>query len=228
MSKTAKFLIGVTLSPVWIPVGLVGSIIGMPFVAGFAMKTKLSEQMKLSNYQKTPHDYLKNRSEKFLASSSKVEEVVNEYVIEKMSKTNGILSTYYKMLPRLIKTEWKMISQLRKERRSNVQVLQQYDPIMQESKEIREQMMSLGKKVCPATVNTPDLDWKQDRDSCLREGEFSLVYRGKLRNGGRYRKLDSNTNLDVAVKVFKKQFDDPNSRFYLNEETTITYVFSRL
>jgi hypothetical protein len=82
-------------------------------------------------------------------------------------------------------------------------------------------MIPLGIKLCPTTVDASDLDWKEDMDSCIGEGEFSRVYRGKLKNGGRITTLDPNLSLDVVVKVFKQPFDYPNLRLYLNEEMEI-------
>ena len=225
MSTKAKILVGAT-SPIWIPAGIAGFVIGMPVVAGLTLKRKLSEKMKLDIYEEDPREYLEKHSKKFLAA--RAEEMVKKYVKEQMSKTSSILSTYFEMIPRLIEADKKMVSQLRKEKHNLHKVWQKYNPIRQKSLKIREDILALGIEVCPPTVDARDLEWKEDNDSCLGEGEFSLVFLGKLKNSGRDRSLHSNTNLDVAVKVFKKPFDDLNFRFYLNEETTIKYVFTRL
>ena len=226
LSTKAKFLVGAT-SPLWIPVGVAGLVIGMPVVTAIAVRKKLSEKMKLDKYQANPRDYLGKRSSKFLTSMSKTEEAMDKYAKKKMKETSTILSTYMNMIPRVIEADREMVSYLRKETRSQDEVLQQYNPIRQRSFEIRKNMIPLGIQVYPATVDQRDLDWKSDSTSCLGEGEFSLVYTGKLKNGGRYRNLDPNLYLKVAVKVFKQPFDYPNSRFYLNEEMMLTYVFPR-
>ena len=221
MSTRVKILVGAT-SPIWIPAGIVGFVIGMPVVAGLTLKRKLSEKMELDNYQENPSEYMEKRSKTFLAASFKVEELVTKYVKEQMTITANILLRYSEMIPRLITADRERVSQLRNYKRGHDEVLKKYNPIKQKSSRIRENMILLGIKVYPATVNAHEIQWKEDEYSCLGEGEFSHVYRGELKNGGRDSKLDSNTNLDVAVKVFKKPFDYLNSRFYLNEITKIT------
>ncbi len=121
-----------------------------------------------------------------------------------------------------------MVSQLRCDARDHVKTMEHYTPIRKESSETRKNMLKLGIKLCPATVDARDLDWKEDTDSFVGEGEFSRVYRGTLKNGGRNKMLDANYSFDVAVKVFKKQFDDINLRLYLNEELMIRYVNEKL
>ena len=225
LSTGAKILVG-AISPLWIPVGVVGFVLGMPVITAIALKRKLSEKMKLDNYQEDPCDVLKQRSRTFLGSSSKMEEAMSKYAKEQMTKTVDTLSTYVNMIPRVIEADRKMVSQLCDENRSHDAVLQQYNPIRERSLEVRKDMIPLAIELCPTTVDACDLDWKEDMVSCIGEGEFSTVYRGRLRNGGRNRTPDSNLGLDVAVKLFKQPFDYPNSRFYLNEEMAITYVFS--
>jgi hypothetical protein len=225
LSTGAKIFVGAT-SPLWIPVGIAGFVISLPVVTAIAVKNKLSQKRKLDNYTEDPYDFLKQRSRTFLDTSSKMEDAVSKYAKEEMKKTIDILSTYVDMIPRVIEADKKMVSQLCSETRSQDEVLQQYDPIRGRIVKIRMEMIPLGIELCPTTVDERDLYWK--KDSCIGEGDFSSVYPGRLKNGGRNRALDSNAVLDVAVKLFKQPFDYLNSRFYLNEEMKIKYVFPRL
>ena len=214
----AKILIGAAI-PVWVPVGVVSLIIGMPVLGVIAMSNKVSNRMKLSDYRNDPCAYLEKRSEKFLASLK--EDDVYGYAEWQMKKTTEVLTNYTNSIPKLIVTKRKMVSKLRSETRNQNEVIQQYTPIQQKSLEVRKNMIPLGIKLCPTTVDASDLDWKEDMDSCIGEGEFSRVYRGKLKNGGRITTQDPNLSLDVVVKVFKQPFDYPNLRLYLNEEMEI-------
>ena len=226
LSTKAKILVGAT-SPLWIPVGVAGLVISMPVVALMTVKKKITESVKLEEYRTNPCDYLEKRSRKFLVSSPRPKEAVCKFTDEQIKKTVDILSKYIDMIPRVIDADQKMVSHLRKETRSQEEVLQHYNPLRQKSSETRKNMIPLGIQVYPATVDQRDLDWKPDSASCLGEGEFSLVYTGKLKNRGRNRNLQPNRNLDIAVKVFKQPFDGLNSRFYLNEEMMLTYVFTQ-
>ena len=219
LTMPAKIFVGAT-SPVWIPVGVVSLIIGMPVLGVMAVTSKVSKKMKLSKYAKNPRVYLEKRSKKFLASLTKDD--ASRYAKWLTEKTTEVLKNFTNYIPTLIEANRKMVSQLRSDTRSHVQIMRHYTPIREESFETRKNMLNLGIKLCPATVDERDLEWK--KDTCVGEGEFSLVYRGTLRNGGRNTTLDANLSLIVAVKVFKKQFDDANLRLYLNKEMMIRYV----
>ena len=215
LTMPANILIRAT-NPVWIPVNVGNSIIGMPILGVMA---KSIERMKFGNYQKNPHAHMEKRSKKFLASLTKIDALrCAEWMMEKTAEkiTNYILTS--------IEGNRKMVSQLRDDTRSQDKVVEHYSSILQECLETRKNILNLGIKLCPATVNPRDLDWKEDTQLCIGEGEFSWVYRGMLKNGRRHTTLDANLILIVAVKVFKKQFDDSNLRLYLNEEMMIRYV----
>ena len=218
----AKILVGAT-SPVWIPVGVVTLIIGMPILGVLAMGSKVSEKIHDGNYRKDPRDYLEKRSKKFLASL--VKDAASRYATWLMEKNTEALKNFTDYIPSLIEANRKMVSQLRSDTRSHVQIMQHHTPIWEESFETRRNMLNLGIKLCPATVDARDLEWKKDTHSFVGEGEFSLVYRGTLKNGGGNTMLGANLFSIVAVKVFEKQFDDANLRLYLNEEMEIRYVF---
>ena len=221
LTMPAKILVGAT-SPVWIPVGVVSLIIGIPVLGVMALKSKVSKKVKPGKYAKDPRDYLEKRSKKFLASLTKDD--ASRYAKWLTEKTAEVLRNFADYIPTLIEANRRMVSQLRCDTRNHVKIMQHYTPIRKESSETRKNMLKLGIKLCPATVDARDLDWKEDTDSFVGEGEFSRVFRGTLKNGGRNKKLDANCSFDVAVKVFKKQFDDINLRLYLNEELMIRYV----
>ncbi|XP_028400655.1 serine/threonine-protein kinase STY8-like [Dendronephthya gigantea] len=128
-----------------------------------------------------------------------------------MENTKKVLSKYGDQIPILIEADRKLITQLRNDERSQDEVLKVYGPIQKKSVEVIDNIIPLGIELCPATVNASDLEWKE----CLGEGEFSTVYRGKLNNALKC------SEINVAVKVFKDLFDDPNKRFFLYEEVQI-------
>jgi hypothetical protein len=219
----AKILLGAT-SPVWIPVAVVNLIIGMPVLGVLALSNKISGKVKLDKYEKDPRSYLENRSKKFLASLK--DEDMLKYAEWQMEKTTVLLTNYMNSIPTLIKTNQRMVFQLVHTNRSQEEVLELYKPIKKDSLEMRKKITPLGIELCPVTVNERDLDWKQDMGSCLGEGEFSRVYRGKLNKPENATRSDSNNSMDVAVKVFKKPFDDSNLRIYINDEMNIRYAWS--
>ncbi|XP_028400626.1 dual serine/threonine and tyrosine protein kinase-like [Dendronephthya gigantea] len=218
----ARLFVG-AISPLWVPVGVAGFIIGIPVFGAFAIQYKVSQKLKLGEYIENPRAYLERRSNKFLKSVK--EDGVLKYAEEQMANTATLMRKYTSAIPKLLEADRKMVSKLLSERRSKEKLTEQYTPIIQRSMELREYIIpALGIELYPATVDECHLEWKKDEDSCLGEGKFSTVYSGKLRNGGIDRERDPNNDLEVAVKVFKKPFDNLNSRFYLYEEVTIRYL----
>lgn len=221
MSMTAKILVGAT-TPLWISVGIAGLIIGGPALGAIAVKKRVDGKRKLENYQCQPNDTLVKRSKKFLDSI--VGNVPRQYAEKQMEKTKSVLSKYTNSLPRVIDADWKMVSQLNNETRDQGEVLRRCSPIQRRSYESWERLAFLGVRLYPATVDSHDLDWKEDLDSFIGEGEFSSVYRGTLTTSGSNTTKQPNPHQIVAVKVFKQPFDLPNSRFYLNEEIIIRCI----
>ena len=216
ISTTAKVLFGAT-SPLWIPFGVVGLVIGMPVLGAIAVHREVSKKRKIDNYQDNPCAYLEKRSEKYLKQLPK--EFVLAYAQHQMQNTKNVLSKYGAQIPTLIEADRKLVKQLINETRSQDEVLKVYDPVQKQSVRIIDSIVHLGIELCPATINVSDLDWKEDGDSCFGWGEHSSVYKGKLNNAGGAKSQISEMN--VAVKVFKQPFDGLNTRFFLYEEVQI-------
>ena len=224
MRYPAKIFAGVT-SPLWIPVGVVGLLIGMPVFGAVSMTNKVSGKIKLEEYRRDRRKYLEKRATKFLDSLQ--QEDVHRYAEWLMEKTTEKMRKYVDLIPIVIEADRKMISQLLNETRSHDEVLKLYTPMQNKSSQIRNDMTPLGNELCPSTISKCDLEWKERTDTCLGQGEFSYVYRGTIKNAGKIATLDPNLFLDVAVKVFKKELDYSNFRFYLTEEMKIRYVYCK-
>ena len=65
LSTPAKILVGAT-SPLWVPVGLVGLVIGMPVLGALVSTNKVTDSRKLRQYQNDPHEYFTKRCKKFI------------------------------------------------------------------------------------------------------------------------------------------------------------------
>ena len=221
ISITTKVLFGAT-SPLWIPFGVAGLVIGMPVLGAMAMTRKVSEKKKLGNYQENPCEYLEKRSKKYLERLPK--EYVSQYAHRQMENTKKVLSKYGDQIPILIEADRKLVKQLTNETRTKDEILKLYVPIQNSCIQLQKNIIPLGIELFPVTVNARDLEWKKDSEDSFGEGEFSIVYKGKLKNAGENKSQIS--EISVAVKVFKHPFDDPNSRLFLNEEVKIRYVYN--
>ena len=215
ISTTAKVLFGAT-SPFWIPFGVASLVVGMPVLGAMVMKRKIDEKRKIDSYKKDPRHYLEKRSRKYLERLPK--EYVLEYAQRQMENTKMVLSKYGDQIPILIEADRKLVKHLTNETRSQGEILRLYEPIQKQSVRIIDSIIPLGIELCPATVNANDLDWKEDGESCFGEGEHSTVYKGKLYNAGAKSQI---SEMNVAVKVFKRPFDTSNTRYFLYEEVQI-------
>ena len=221
LSRSAKILMGAT-SPFWVPVGIVSLVIGMPVLGALLVKNAVADNKKLKQYENEPRDYFLQRCEKFIDSLT--EEKVSMYAQWLLEKTTATLQAYKKAIPTRIQADRALMSQLSNENRSREDVVLKYDPVINRSRTLQRKMLQLGFELCPARVDERHLKWEQTTESVVRDEEFSISYRGELKNCGRVENHDSNHPLQVAVKVFKHKFDDDNLRFYLDEESRIRYV----
>ncbi|XP_028400624.1 uncharacterized protein LOC114523790 [Dendronephthya gigantea] len=215
ISTTTKVIFGAT-SPLWIPFGVAGLVIGMPVLGAMAVKRKVTIRKKFDNYQNNPRDYLKKESEKYLERLPK--EYVLEYAQRQMENTKMVLSKYGDQIPILIEADRKLVTQLINDTRSQDEILKLYDPIQKKSSEMINKILPWGIEVCPETINASDLEWKRDMNSLIGEGESSTVFKGKLSCP---RPRSQTSKMEVAVKVFQHPFDETNSKFFLYEELKI-------
>ena len=206
-SKASKFLIGAF----WIPISVVSVIIGMPVLGALAVQNKVSKKVKLDKYKRDPDRYLQKRSKKFLVSLQ--DKDVRSYAELQMKRTTELLTKYARSIPVVIQVKWQTFSKLYADSQRREQQRELYTQIHLKSLEMKKQIIPLGIKLCPAIVSVYNLDWKKEKNSCLGEGDFSLVYRGKLKN----------ISLDLAVKVFKQPFDYTNLSWYLDHEEELRY-----
>ena len=182
-------------------------MISMPVLGAIAVKRRIDKNKKLYNYENSPRDFLEKRCRKYLEELPK--ESVLGYAKHLIENTKNVLSKYEDVIPILIQAGWKLVKHLTDETRSQDEVLKLYASIEKKSVEMINKITPLGIELCPATVNADDLEWNEENTSCLGEGEFSIVYKGKLKNAGMAKTQIS--ELNVAVKVFKSSFDHSNS-----------------
>lgn len=210
-----KVLLGAA-APFLIPIGVAGFLLSAPILGLMRARNIIDGKRKLEDYQKQPHSYLAKRSKTFLQSLTN--EVLFEFAQKVMEKTTKVMSIYTSSIPRLIESDRKLVLALINEKRTENEVLNLYGPILNKSNDLRRKLKPLEVELRPATVDSLDLEWKEDQSLCVGEGELAIVYRGKMK------KCESHSQ-SVVVKVFKQPFDEPNSELFLDEEEKIRYVF---
>lgn len=207
ISTGAKVLAGVT-GPVWIPLGVVGLLVGIPVLGIISAGNSIKERIRLTQYRENRCVYLQKKSEKYLDSFS--ENGVNEYIKKQMKETATVLQEYIERIPRLIEADKRLAMELKCETRSKENVQSIYRPILKNISEIRELSCVFAFSIHHPTIDCCKLDWKDNKESCLGEGECSAVYRGTLKK-----------TISVAIKLLKKSLDTTNMRIFCSEEQTL-------
>ena len=207
-SLTEKVIFGVT-SPIWVPLGLVALVIGVPIYGIMAVKSKLEERKKIKNYEEDKCAFMREASAVYL-EDFKDKELLKPFVKEQMKEAKVCLKQIEARLPELIEADKMLCKNLLEERRSQKDIKDRYQPIMDEGSLIRGILAEFGFKEVRATnIAADDLNWKQEASSCLGRGAFGAVYQGEM-------KRDQDSYI-VALKLYNDALDATNASLFMAE-----------
>ena len=207
-SLTEKVIFGVT-SPIWVPLGLVALVIGVPIYGIMAVKSKLEERKKIKNYEEDKCDFMREASAAYL-EDMREKKMLKPFVKEQMKEAQVCLKQIEARLPELIEADKMLCNQLRDETRSQQDVRRRYQPIMHEGSHLRGRLAEFGFKEVRATdISADNLKWKEDASSRLGCGVFAAVYQGKMKRNKDY--------ITVALKLHQSELDVKNASLFMAE-----------
>ena len=132
---------------------------------------------------------------KYLSEAAK-ENVLKPFVKSSLKEAEQYLSDIETQIPKQIKADKMMVEELSNEKRSEEVIQRTYQPILDDTLNIRERVAFFGlREAGAANICSEWLDWNQG-PRYLGKGEFATVYRGKMRRHGEEQ--------DVALKVFQE------------------------
>ena len=204
-----KVLIGVT-SPIWVPLGIVaGLVIGVPVLGIKALKSKLEDRKKLQTYKKDKCTFMSEMSALYLEDVIE-EKSLKPFVNEQMKEAEVCLQQIQARLPELIEADKMLCNQLRDETRTQEEITERYQPILDEASLLRGRLAVFGFEEVRATdIKTTNLTWSENSSSHIGRGAFSNVYTGEMkRNGNLY---------TVALKVYNEVLDVKNACNFMAE-----------
>lgn len=138
---------------------------------------------------------MKKLSIKYLSEAAK-ENVLKPFVKSSLKEAEQYLSDIETQIPKQIKADKMMVEELSDEKRSQEVIQRTYQPILDDTLNIRERVAFFGlKEAGAANICSEWLDWNQG-SRYLGKGEFATVYRGKMTRHGEEQ--------DVALKVFQE------------------------
>ena len=199
-----KIILGVT-SPIWLPLGLVTLVIGAPFVGIMDIKEKLEDTMKIKKYEADKCAFMTKLSAEYLhEANNKV--CLQTFVKEQLEDAKLCLRQIEDRIPELIQADKMLYEQLIAETRSQEEIQESYQPIMNEGSELRGHLAVFGfTEVCTNEISSEELEWKEDASHRLGCGAFASVYKGTMRKRG------ADQPMPVALKVWNKALDVTNA-----------------
>ena len=207
-SLAKKVVIGVT-SPIWVPLGLVALVIGVPIYGIVAMRSKLEDRKKMRNYEEDKCAFMREASAVYL------ENVIDDkwlkpFVKEQMKEAKIYLKQIEARLPELIEADKMLCKQLCDETRSQREITERYRPIMDEGSHLRGRLAEFGFKEVGATdISADNLEWKEDVPSPVGCGAFGVVYQAKMKRNKAY--------ITVSLKLYQSVLDAQNASHFMAE-----------
>lgn len=204
-----KVIIGVT-SPILVPLGIVaGLVIGVPVLGIKAIKSKWEDSKKLQTYKKDKCSFMSETSEVYLDEVIE-EKVLKPFVKEQMKEAQVCLQQIQARLPELIEAGKMLCKQLLHETRTQEEITERYQPILDEASLLRGDLAVFGFKEVRATdIKTTNLDWSENSSSHIGRGAFANVYTGKMKRNGNF--------YTVALKVYNEALDANNACLFMAE-----------
>ena len=207
-SLAKKVVIGVT-SPIWVPLGLVALVIGVPIYGIVAMRSKLEDRKKMKNYEEDKCAFMREASAVYLKNVID-DKWLRPFVKEQMKEAKIFLKQIEARLPELIEADKMLCKQLCDETRTKREITERYRPIMDEGSHLRGRLAEFGFKEVRATdISADNLKWEEDASSRLGCGAFAAVYQGKMKRNKDY--------ITVALKLYQTELDVKNASLFMAE-----------
>ena len=208
LSLTGKVIIGVT-SPIWVPLGLVALVIGLPIYGIMAIKSKLEDRKKTKEYEEDRCAFMREISAVYL-EDIREKKCLKPFVKDQMKEAKVCLQQIEARLPELIEADKMLCNQLRDETRSQQDITKRYQPIMDEGSHLRGRLAEFGfKEVGVTDISADNLNWKEDTSSRLGCGAFGAVYQGNMKRDKK--------SYTVALKVYNEVLNYKNASLFMAE-----------
>ncbi|KAL9963723.1 hypothetical protein ACROYT_G027257 [Oculina patagonica] len=173
-----KVAIGVT-SPIWVPLTLVALVIGAPVVGIMVIKNKLGDTSRIKKYENNKCAFMAEASADYLDDATKEKEL-KLFVKDQLKEAKLCLKQIEARIPVLIQADELLYEQLHAETRSQKEIQELYQPIIDEASDIRAHLAVFGfKEIRCADISSEGLEWREDISSCLGCVRLALCTKGR-------------------------------------------------
>lgn len=203
-----KVVIGVT-SLIWVPLSLVALVVGAPIVGVLAIKNTLEDRSRIKEYERDKCASMAKISADYLNDVTQ-EKALKLFVKDQLKEVKLCLKQIEARIPELIEADKMLCRQLADEKRTQKEIKELYQPIMDEASDIRGHLAVFAlKEIRAADISSEELDWKEDMSCRLGCGAFATVYQGKMRR--------QEEEQAVALKVCREVLDSKNASLIMAE-----------
>jgi len=138
------------------------------------------------------------------------ESVLKKIVNDQLKEAELYLKEVEARIPKMIEADKMLCKRLGDEKRSQKEIKDLYQPILDEASAIRGHLAVFAlQDTGAADIRREELDWKENMLSRLGCGAFATVYQGKMRRQGKEQ--------TVALKVYSDVLDSKNASLIIME-----------
>ena len=204
-----KVIISVGLIPIWVPLALVALVISAPVIGILAIKDKVEDKSKVEKYKRDKCAFMAEASAVYLDKVIN-EKVLKSFVKDQLNEAKLCLKQIQARIPELIEADKMLCRQLGEESRSQKEIKEVYQPIMDEASDIRGHLAVFAfNKIRAVDICSEELDWKEDTSCRIGSGAFAVVYQGKMKRKGKQQ--------TVALKLCSEVLDVTNASLIMAE-----------
>ena len=169
--------------------------------------TKIFRQYTMNKEDKSA--FMESSSKTYLTVASK-EEVVTNFVKDKLSGLKCLLDEIKHHLPKLIEADENLYIKLKTDKRSSENLRKVYQPLKDEGSTLRGELTEFGiRNVCAVDIKSNELLWREDVPSRLGSGACGAVYQAQLKRNEGVK--------TVALKVYKEELAATNASAVVDE-----------
>ena len=212
-----KVALGVT-SPLWLPFALVGGIVGLPVMAGLAIKGFVKKTKDKKIFKEDKKSYIAQKSSQFLKDCVN-QDGLRPFITPRFEQVKFNLDEMKSNFSKLLDADMFLILKVLGESVALCDAAEFYTPINADCSKVRGELSIFTiKEIIPKKIESKDLQWNKD---LIGSGAFADVYKGTL-------KTAECEEINVAVKISRNWLTEENAHELLSEELILRYLKSKL
>ena len=204
-------------APTWLRQGLASVVVSSPRVfskLGAKLKKMTHYKTKLESYNDDPCSYMSKRSRKCLKVIA-TEDRLLPFINAQLEDAVQFLKQIKEKIPQLRESDEQLYQQLLKDKRSNTEIQEVYEPLKIKTKVLQRCLTVYDiNEVRKSDFTDEELKCDEKWESIIGEGSYATVYRGVLHRKGQ-------AEVEVALKRYRDPLTTNNVWHFVDEERAL-------